>query len=174
VGIIPALGLLTKEEHPNGPIVLTPWQLLAWCFSLAFFGVFVAVPLRYQTIIREKLRFPSGTATASVIRTLHGVPEPAAAAAAAAAACGEASAAAGSGGGGVQGGVAGGGINGSSPADLEVAVQSVSLRTCYCYSGVTRSTAHPSRVTTGKQQPASFGRCMVCRSLQQQQQQQQQ
>jgi uncharacterized oligopeptide transporter (OPT) family protein len=40
---------------------------------MAFFGVFVAVPLRYQTIIKEKLRFPSGTATASVIQTLHGV-----------------------------------------------------------------------------------------------------
>ncbi|WIA18515.1 hypothetical protein OEZ85_009965 [Tetradesmus obliquus] len=80
VGIIPALGLLTAAEHPAGPILLSPWQLLAWCSSLAFFGVFVAVPLRYQTIIREQLRFPSGTATASVIRTLHGVPEPTAAA----------------------------------------------------------------------------------------------
>jgi uncharacterized oligopeptide transporter (OPT) family protein len=132
VGIIPALGLLTKEEHPDGPIVLTPWQLLAWCFSLAFFGVFVAVPLRYQTIIREKLRFPSGTATASVIRTLHGVPEPAAAAAAAAS--GGASAAAGSVGGGVQGVVAGGRINGSSSsrADLEVAVHSVSTTASTC------------------------------------------
>jgi hypothetical protein len=74
VGIIPALGLLTPEEHPAGPVTFTPWQLLAWCSALAFFGVFVAVPLRYQTIIREKLRFPSGTATASVIRTLHGLP----------------------------------------------------------------------------------------------------
>ncbi|KAF6262322.1 OPT superfamily oligopeptide transporter [Scenedesmus sp. NREL 46B-D3] len=86
VGIIPALGLLTEEEHPAGPILLSPWQLLAWCAALAFFGVFVAVPLRQQTIIREKLRFPSGTATASVIRTLHGVPEHAAADSAAAAA----------------------------------------------------------------------------------------
>lgn len=74
MGIIPALGLLTPEEHPAGPVTFTPWQLLAWCSALAFFGVFVAVPLRYQTIIRERLRFPSGTATASVIRTLHGLP----------------------------------------------------------------------------------------------------
>jgi uncharacterized oligopeptide transporter (OPT) family protein len=74
VGIIPALGLLTPEERPGGPVTFTPAQLLAWCSALAFFGVFVAVPLRYQTIIREQLRFPSGTATASVIRTLHGLP----------------------------------------------------------------------------------------------------
>eukprot|EP00879_Flechtneria_rotunda_P019423 GHRR01020401.1.p1 GENE.GHRR01020401.1~~GHRR01020401.1.p1 ORF type:complete len:360 (+),score=103.69 GHRR01020401.1:512-1591(+) len=77
VGIIPALGLLSPEDNPpTGPIKLTPLQLLGWCAALAFFGVFVAVPLRYQTIIREKLRFPSGTATASVIRTLHGLPQP--------------------------------------------------------------------------------------------------
>ena len=41
----------------------------------AFLGVFIAVPLRTQTILRENLRFPSGTATAKVIRTLHGLPE---------------------------------------------------------------------------------------------------
>eukprot|EP00775_Hariotina_reticulata_P013158 gene13158-13288_t len=74
VGIIPALGLLSPEENPpTGPISFTSLQLLAWCTAMAFFGVFVAVPLRYQTIIKEKLRFPSGTATASVIQTLHGV-----------------------------------------------------------------------------------------------------
>ena len=37
--------------------------------------MFIAVPLRTQTILRENLRFPSGTATAKVIRTLHGLPE---------------------------------------------------------------------------------------------------
>jgi uncharacterized oligopeptide transporter (OPT) family protein len=128
VGIIPALGLLTTDEHPSGPIILTPWQLLAWCCSLAFFGVFVAVPLRYQTIIREKLRFPSGTATASVIRTLHGVPEPTAAAAAAGSA--------------VQDGTAGGRNDGSSSsqADVEVPVRSVSAAAMYmcCQTSTSR------------------------------------
>jgi uncharacterized oligopeptide transporter (OPT) family protein len=84
--------------------------------------VFVAVPLRYQTIIREKLRFPSGTATASVIRTLHGVPEPAAAAAGFGA---DESREAGIG--GAQG-VLGSRSNGNSRADMEVAVQSVSVQ----------------------------------------------
>lgn len=106
VGIIPALGLLTPEERPEGPVTFSLWELLAWCSALAFFGVFVAVPLRYQTIIREKLRFPSGTATASVIRTLHGLP-PAAA---------EDEGDEGSCGGGSSGGGSNGGSNRAGPA----------------------------------------------------------
>ena len=49
--------------------------------GVAFFGVFFAVPLRRQVIIREKytaislcsfrLRFPSGHATATMIGVLH-------------------------------------------------------------------------------------------------------
>ncbi|EIE19928.1 OPT superfamily oligopeptide transporter [Coccomyxa subellipsoidea C-169] len=75
VGIIPALGMMTPRQNPPlGPIVLSPGQLLLWSLGLAFFGVFIAVPLRTQTIIKEKLRFPSGTATAKVIRMLHGGP----------------------------------------------------------------------------------------------------
>lgn len=75
VGIVPALGLLRPEDNPPlGAIRLSTPALLAWCSALAFFGVFVAVPLRAQVILRERLRFPSGTATASVIRTLHGAP----------------------------------------------------------------------------------------------------
>ncbi|KAK9840796.1 hypothetical protein WJX81_005265 [Elliptochloris bilobata] len=76
VGIIPALGMMTPDENPpNGAVVLGVGQLLLWSFSLAFLGLFIAVPLRTQTILRENLRFPSGTATAKVIRTLHGLPE---------------------------------------------------------------------------------------------------
>lgn len=71
VGIIPALGLLTSDDHAEGPIVLSGWQLVLWSLGVAFFGVFFAVPLRKQTIIREKLRFPSGTATAEMISLLH-------------------------------------------------------------------------------------------------------
>lgn len=71
MGIIPALGLLTEDDHPDGPIVLSGWELVLWSLGVAFFGVFFAVPLRKQTIIREKLRFPSGTATAQMISLLH-------------------------------------------------------------------------------------------------------
>lgn len=45
--------------------------MVFWSLGVAFFGVFFAVPLRKQTIIREKLRFPSGTATAEMISLLH-------------------------------------------------------------------------------------------------------
>lgn len=35
--------------------------LIVWGLGLAFFGAFLAVPLRRQTILVEKLKFPSGT-----------------------------------------------------------------------------------------------------------------
>ncbi len=47
-------------EEDGGSILLTWWQLLLFAGGLAFFGVFFAVPLRRQTILREKLVFPSG------------------------------------------------------------------------------------------------------------------
>lgn len=53
MGIIPALGMMTPGQNPPfGPIVLSPGKLLLWSLGLAFFGVFIAVPLRTQTIIK--------------------------------------------------------------------------------------------------------------------------
>ncbi|ORX94785.1 OPT superfamily oligopeptide transporter [Basidiobolus meristosporus CBS 931.73] len=69
VGIIPALTLLTEKE--GGPVVLSSAQLILWGLGVAFFGVFFSIPLRKQVIIKEKLRFPSGTATAQMISLLH-------------------------------------------------------------------------------------------------------
>lgn len=70
------MGVMTTEQNPpDGPVILSYGQLVLWSLALAFLGVFCAVPLRTQTILKEKLRFPSGTATANVIRTLHAVPE---------------------------------------------------------------------------------------------------
>jgi uncharacterized oligopeptide transporter (OPT) family protein len=53
VGIIPALEklLLPKE---GGPLELNWGMLIIWSVGVAFFGVFFAVPLRRQVIIREK------------------------------------------------------------------------------------------------------------------------
>ena len=70
VGVIPALEIfLTPDEQ--GPLRFSIIQLITWSFGLAFFGVFFAVPLRKQVVVREKLPFPSGKATATIISILH-------------------------------------------------------------------------------------------------------
>ncbi|KAF3210891.1 Ras GTPase activating protein ira2 [Orbilia oligospora] len=70
IGVIPAIEkLLTTEE--SGPIRLSTLSLIIWSLGLAFFGVIYSVPLRKQLIVRERLKFPSGTATATMISLLH-------------------------------------------------------------------------------------------------------
>ena len=64
---------MTSKE--NGPLILSTWKLIVWALGLCFFGVVIAVPLRRQVIIRERLKFPSGTATALMIGVLHGSPQ---------------------------------------------------------------------------------------------------
>ncbi|SCU99530.1 LANO_0F02124g1_1 [Lachancea nothofagi CBS 11611] len=76
VGVIPAIeNFLTPDEsgftRKQGER-FTLQQLLLWSLALAFFGIFFAVPLRKQVIVREKLRFPSGSATATLIAVLNG------------------------------------------------------------------------------------------------------
>jgi len=91
VGVVPALEYLLKpEETPGsdsqdagmlsalkaaeetGGLKLPLGKLILWALGLCFFGVMFAVPLRKEVIVREKLRFPSGTATALMIGVLHG------------------------------------------------------------------------------------------------------
>ena len=43
VGIIPAISLYRQEDYPL-------WVLVLWTLSVAFFGVFFAVPLRRQAV----------------------------------------------------------------------------------------------------------------------------
>ncbi|KAL8735264.1 MAG: hypothetical protein Q9181_002876 [Wetmoreana brouardii] len=71
VGVMPALNYLLKPEE-NGPLDLPAGKLVLWSLGICFFGVVFVVPLRREFIIREKLKFPSGTATALVISVLHG------------------------------------------------------------------------------------------------------
>ncbi|KAI5285250.1 hypothetical protein KEM54_000720 [Ascosphaera aggregata] len=89
VGVIPALEFLLKGGHNHsdagngtgpsfpggddegGPLRLGLWKLLIWSLGVCLFGVVFAVPLRKQVLIREKLKFPSGTASALMIRVLH-------------------------------------------------------------------------------------------------------
>ncbi|MCJ1335081.1 hypothetical protein MMC09_000347 [Bachmanniomyces sp. S44760] len=71
VGVLPALNYMLAPEE-NGPLVLGTGKLMVWSLGICLFGVFIAVPLRREVIIREKLKFPSGTATALMIEVLHG------------------------------------------------------------------------------------------------------
>lgn len=82
VGVIPALEFLLKDgedgpkgdggEGEGGPLKLGFWKLVVWSLGVCLFGVVFAVPLRKEVIVREKLRFPSGTASALMLRVLHG------------------------------------------------------------------------------------------------------
>jgi uncharacterized oligopeptide transporter (OPT) family protein len=47
--------------------------MIAWFAAIAALGVFVAIPIKRQLINHEDLPFPTGTATAATIRTIHGV-----------------------------------------------------------------------------------------------------
>ncbi|KAJ5682548.1 hypothetical protein N7462_005713 [Penicillium macrosclerotiorum] len=82
VGVIPALEFLLRDgedgptgdggEGEGGPLKLGFWKLVIWSLGVCLFGVVFAVPLRKEVIVREKLRFPSGTASALMLRVLHG------------------------------------------------------------------------------------------------------
>ncbi|KAF1992156.1 OPT superfamily oligopeptide transporter [Aulographum hederae CBS 113979] len=71
VGVVPALEFLLKKSE-GGPLHLGLGKLVVFALGICFFGVVFAVPLRREVIIREKLKFPSGTATALMIGVLHG------------------------------------------------------------------------------------------------------
>ncbi|OQO10079.1 hypothetical protein B0A48_04435 [Cryoendolithus antarcticus] len=91
VGVIPALEYLLKPGETPREMVADPdvinalavgdktggfqlplSKLVLWALGICFFGVVFAVPLRKEVIVREKLKFPSGTATALMISVLHG------------------------------------------------------------------------------------------------------
>lgn len=56
---IPAMKLLDQDLSTAG--------LFAWTAAVAYLGVMFAVPLRRQYVIVEKLRFPTGMATANTV-----------------------------------------------------------------------------------------------------------
>ncbi|KAG5420002.1 OPT8 [Candida metapsilosis] len=74
VGIIPAIEkFMTSDESGLGRrIIFSTKELIIWSMGLGLFGVFFAIPLRKQVIVKEKLPFPSGSATATLISVLHG------------------------------------------------------------------------------------------------------
>lgn len=64
VAPIPALTMLT------GQTLTWPWLML-WVFLVSILGVFVAAALREAMLVREKLPFPAGVATAETLREIH-------------------------------------------------------------------------------------------------------
>ncbi|AKU91653.1 OPT family oligopeptide transporter [Vulgatibacter incomptus] len=61
---LPALLMLTAVR-PSG------FSLFIWFAVIAALGVFAAIPVKRQLINREQLPFPTGTATAETLRSLH-------------------------------------------------------------------------------------------------------
>jgi len=64
VAPIPALTMLTGQT-------LTWFWLIAWVFLVSILGVFVAAALREAMLVRERLPFPAGVATAETLREIH-------------------------------------------------------------------------------------------------------
>jgi OPT family oligopeptide transporter len=64
VSAIPALYLCTGHG-------MTVGQMMGWLACVATLGCFVAIPLKRQLINIDKLAFPTGTATAETLRSLH-------------------------------------------------------------------------------------------------------
>lgn len=71
-GLGTGIGPLSDGGGEGGPLKLSFWNLVLWSLGVCLFGVVFAVPLRKEVIIREKLRFPSGTASALMLKVLHG------------------------------------------------------------------------------------------------------
>lgn len=62
---IPALAMLTGQT--------LAWNVLTvWLFAVSLIGVVVAAGLRNQLLERDRLPFPSGVATATTMRQIHG------------------------------------------------------------------------------------------------------
>lgn len=60
-----ALLMVTTVRPPSVP-------LIAWFAVIAALGVFAAIPIKRQLIDEEQLPFPTGTATAETLRSIHG------------------------------------------------------------------------------------------------------
>ncbi|KAH0556255.1 hypothetical protein GP486_005820 [Trichoglossum hirsutum] len=70
-GFIPALEFLTTPAE-NGPKKFSVAQLLLWSTATCALGTVVAAPFRRLFILHERLRYPSATATGTLIGVLFG------------------------------------------------------------------------------------------------------
>jgi uncharacterized oligopeptide transporter (OPT) family protein len=69
-GVIPALDFLLQSEE-GAPLDLNLGRLTVWSLGTCAVGAVFAPVLWDQMILKEKLPFPTGTATAALISTLH-------------------------------------------------------------------------------------------------------
>ncbi|HEY6866667.1 MAG TPA: OPT family oligopeptide transporter, partial [Candidatus Eisenbacteria bacterium] len=70
VNAIPALMMLNAAALPTSFATRCLW-LIPWVVVISCLGVFLAVPAKRQMINIEKLPFPTGTAAATTLRSLH-------------------------------------------------------------------------------------------------------
>ena len=66
-GTVAAIGALMLT---TGYKIEAGWMIV-WVATLAFLGVFVAIPLKRQLVNVEQLRFPTGLASAETVKSLH-------------------------------------------------------------------------------------------------------
>jgi uncharacterized oligopeptide transporter (OPT) family protein len=66
---IPALEYLTTPEE-SGPLSFSLESLLLWAIATCTLGLIAGAPFRNHFILREQLRYPSGTATGTLIGVL--------------------------------------------------------------------------------------------------------
>jgi uncharacterized oligopeptide transporter (OPT) family protein len=66
---IPALYMIVPD------VQFSWWQLMLWLWAVAVMGLFMAGPLKRRLINIEKLPFPTGTAAAETIMSLHATGE---------------------------------------------------------------------------------------------------
>ena len=71
VNAIPALLMLNPGALPATFQARCLW-LIPWMMLISWMGVFLAVPAKRQMINVEKLPFPTGTAAATTLKSLHG------------------------------------------------------------------------------------------------------
>lgn len=64
LGAVPALALMGRETGG--------WIVAGWGIALGVAGVLLGLALRHRLLVEERLPFPSGVATAQVIRAAHG------------------------------------------------------------------------------------------------------
>lgn len=63
--------MMILAAHPGVLAVPSTPALIVWFAAIAMLGVFIAIPIKRQLINKEGVPFPTGTATALTIKSLH-------------------------------------------------------------------------------------------------------